>query len=269
MPADLVLDAAGGVGQAVCMVVPVRVTFLGSGDAFGSGGRLQTCLLVEDGAWRCLIDCGATSLVGLKAAGVDPASIGAIVVSHLHGDHFAGLPFLLLDAQLNSKRSKPLLLCGHADLGTRMRATMELLFPGSGRALDLVDVRFVELAPGRVTMIGQQASVEVFEVEHFCGSPPFAVRLTTPSGKVVAYSGDTEWTDNLLNASHDADLFVAETYFYDKPIKWHLDYASLAANVSRVSARRVVGTHLSADMLDHLTGLSILTAHDGMTVDLA
>ena len=243
------------------------VTFLGSGDAFGSGGRLQTCVLVEDGDWRCLLDCGATSLVGLKAAGVDPASIVAVVVSHLHGDHFGGLPFFLLDAQLNSKRSEPLWLLGHADLESRLRATMDLLFPGSQHALDVVDVRFVGLTAGRVVSLGE-ASIEVFDVNHFCGSPPFAVRLTTPSGKLVAYSGDTEWTDALIDAARGADLFIAETYFYDKPIKWHLSYATLAAKLPRMTARQVVGTHLSTDMLDRLMDVGIRTACDGMTVEL-
>jgi len=252
----------------VRVAAATRVTFVGSGDAFGSGGRLQTCVLVEDGDWRVLLDCGATSLVGLKAAGVDPASIAAIVVSHLHGDHFGGLPFFLLDAQLNSTRSRPLLLLGHSDLQSRLRATMQLLFPGSQRALDLVDVRFVEIISGCVTKMDEGASIEVFDVEHFCGSPPFAVRLTTPSGKVIAYSGDTEWTDTLLEASHDADLFIVETYFYDKSIRWHLDYTTLAANLPRVTARQVIGTHLSADMLAHVSTAGIRTACDGMTVDL-
>jgi ribonuclease BN (tRNA processing enzyme) len=243
------------------------VTFVGSGDAFGSGGRLQTCVLVQDGDWRCLLDCGATSLVGLKAAGVDPASISAVVVSHLHGDHFGGLPFFLLDAQLNSKRVEPLWLLGHAYLESRLRATMDVLFPGSQRALDLVDARFVALAPGCVVSLGR-ASIEVFDVSHFCGSPPFAVRLTTPSGKVVAYSGDTEWTDALFDAARGSDLFIAETYFYDKPIKWHLSYATLMSNLSQITARQVVGTHLSADMLDRLADVEIRTACDGMTIDL-
>jgi ribonuclease BN (tRNA processing enzyme) len=243
------------------------VTFLGSGDAFGSGGRLQTCVLVEDGDWRCLLDCGATSLVALKAAGIDPASISAIVVSHLHGDHFGGLPFFLLDAQLNSKRTEPLWLLGHADLEPRLRAAMDVLFPGSQRALEVVDVRFVALTPERVANVGE-ASVEVFDVNHFCGSPPFAVRLTTPSGKVVAYSGDTEWTDALIDAARDADLFIAETYFYEKPIKWHLSYAALAENLARVDARRVVGTHMSTDMLDRIADVAIPTAADGMTIEL-
>ena len=243
------------------------VQFIGSGDAFGSGGRLQTCILVEDNGWRCLIDCGASSLIGLKAASIDPASIDAIVITHLHGDHFAGLPFLLLDAQLNSRRSTPLLLVGHADLETRLRATMDVLFPGSQRALEVVNTEFVVLDAWEPVDLGD-GSVSAFDVKHFCGSPPFAVRLTTPSGKVVAYSGDTEWTDNLIAVAVGADLFIAEAYFFDKPIKWHLSYRALADNLSKLRATRVIATHMSADMLDRLEEVAIETAHDGLLVEI-
>jgi ribonuclease BN (tRNA processing enzyme) len=257
------------VGQSVLVESLVRVSFVGSGDAFGSGGRLQTCILVEDGNWRCLLDCGTTSLVGLKRAGVDPASITAIVVSHLHGDHFGGLPFFLLDAQFNSRRGEPLLLIGHEDLEGRLRGAMEVLFPGSRRAFEVVDARFIRLAPGAPTPIGSGAVVEAFDVNHFCGSPPFALRLTTPSGRVIAYSGDTEWTDSLVDAARGADLFIVETYYYDKAVKWHLSYSTLAANLTRLAARQIVGTHLSADLLQRLNGLAIPVAHDGMTIELS
>jgi len=244
------------------------VQFVGSGDAFGSGGRLQTCILVEDGDWRCLIDCGATSLVGLKAAEIDPASLDAIVISHLHGDHYAGLPFLLLDAQLNNRRSSPLVLAGHSELEQRLRLTMDVLFPGSQRALDVVDVDFVQLATGKSVAISQSAQVEAFDVEHFCGTPPFAVRLTTPSGTVVAYSGDTEWTDNLLAVADQADLFIAEAYFFEKSIKWHLDYSTLAANLPRITAKRTIVTHMSTDMLSRLDQLDVAAASDGLLLQL-
>lgn len=141
------------------------VRFVGSGDAFGSGGRLQTCILVEDGDWRCLLDCGTTSLIGLKAAQIDPASIDVIVVSHLHGDHFGGLPFWLLDAQLNNRRSTPLVIAGHRDLEDRLRSAMEVLFPGSLRALEAVEVTFVHLEAGASAPLGA-ATVEAFAVEH-------------------------------------------------------------------------------------------------------
>src|SRR3974390_307635 len=94
--------------------------FIGSGDAFGSGGRFNTCFLVSGPGCLLVIVCGAPSLVALKRAAVDPASIDAVVVSHLHGDHFGGLPFLLLDGQF-SRRTRPLTVAGPP--GTARRLT--------------------------------------------------------------------------------------------------------------------------------------------------
>jgi len=86
----------------------MKLTFLGSGDAFGSGGRFNTCMLVETATTRFLIDCGASSLIAMKRTGITPNSIETILVSHLHGDHFGGLPFFILDPQFFSKRTVPL-----------------------------------------------------------------------------------------------------------------------------------------------------------------
>jgi ribonuclease BN (tRNA processing enzyme) len=83
---------------------PLTVTFAGSGDAFGSGGRYQACIHVRSpGCEPVLLDCGATSLSALKRLGLDPGEVGAVFVSHLHGDHFAGLPFLILDGQFSHR----------------------------------------------------------------------------------------------------------------------------------------------------------------------
>ena len=80
----------------------MRLTIIGSGDAFGSGGRFNTCFRIETGGRAVLIDCGASSVVAMKAQGIDPNSIDGVIFSHLHGDHFGGVPFLLLDAQYMS-----------------------------------------------------------------------------------------------------------------------------------------------------------------------
>ena len=90
----------------------VTVTFAGSGDAFGSGGRFQACIhLQQAGVAPVLLDCGATSLPALRRCGLDPGGIAAVFVSHLHGDHFGGLPFLILDAQF-AGRTAPLVVAG-------------------------------------------------------------------------------------------------------------------------------------------------------------
>jgi hypothetical protein len=77
----------------------ISVQFIGSGDAFASGGRLQTSILVNGPDVRFAIDFGTTSLVGLRQQDIDPNTIDAIFLTHLHGDHCGGVPFLLLDAK--------------------------------------------------------------------------------------------------------------------------------------------------------------------------
>ena len=246
-------------------MMPVSVTFLGCGDAFGSGGRFQTCLLVEAPSHRCLIDCGASSLVAIKKAGVLPSAIETILVTHLHGDHFGGIPFFILDAQF-SKRERRLTIAGPPGLQARTREAMEVLFPKSSETQQRFPLEFVELAPNDVTQVGP-LRVTAYPVVHFCGAPPYALRVEC-DGRSIAYSGDTEWTDNLVKASTGADLFVCEAYFFNKRVKFHLDYQTLAAHKAALTCRRLVLTHMSDDMLDRALGPGIEAAFDGMVVTL-
>jgi ribonuclease BN (tRNA processing enzyme) len=246
--------------------VTMRIQFLGSGDAFGSGGRFNTCFHVATQETAFLIDCGASSMIAMRKFGVDPNRVATVFISHLHGDHFGGLPFLILDAQLVSRRTVPLTIAGPPGLAARLQAAMEALFPGSSTAerkfqLDIRELRSqVREAVNGVTAMP-------FEVRHASGAPPFALRLEC-AGKVVAYSGDTEWTEALVAAARGADLFIAEAYFYDKKIKHHLDWQTLRLHLAEIGAKRVILTHLSADMLARRDALDCETAEDGKIVEL-
>jgi ribonuclease BN (tRNA processing enzyme) len=245
---------------------PVRLQFLGSGDALGSGGRLQTCLYLhgaDEGG--VVVDAGASSLIAMKRAGVDPSSIERIVLTHLHGDHFAGVPFLVLDGQF-SRRTRPLTIAGPPGVDTRVRAAMDVLFPGLSAVPQRFGVSFVELSDRRPVAVGP-ARVTPFAVVHASGAPSYALRVEY-GGKTVAYSGDTEWTDALVDASAGADLFVCEAYFFDKKVRYHLDWRTLAANRPRLTCRRLVLTHMSQDMLARLPEVDVETADDGAIVTL-
>ena len=244
----------------------MRVTFLGSGDAFGSGGRFQACILVEAAGRRLLLDCGASSLIAMKRQPIDPNSVEAVLVSHLHGDHFGGIPFLVLDAQLVSRRSAPLVLAGPPGLGRRVVDAMEALFPGSSAAPRRFPLDVVELDAGRPHALGGLV-VTPFEVDHASGAPPFAYRLEA-DGKVLAYSGDTAWTDALVAAARGADLFIAEAYFYEKRVKYHLDFRTLEAHLAEIGARRIVLTHMSDDMLARAATLGLECAADGLALQV-
>src|ERR1041384_2616668 len=112
----------------------MRLTIVGSGDAFGSGGRFNTCFHLAAGEHRYLIDCGATTHTALRVAGIDTNSIDAIILTHLHGDHFGGIPFLLIDGQYLSRRERPLLFAGPPGTTERINAALEVFFPGSSKS---------------------------------------------------------------------------------------------------------------------------------------
>ena len=241
----------------------MKITFLGSGDAFGSGGRFQACIHVETGAVRFLMDCGASSLIAMKRFAVDPGLVDAILISHLHGDHFGGLPFFILDAQF-SRRTRPLTIVGPPGVEARVRDAMEVLFPRSSRVERRFTTTFKELQDRTELNVGA-LSVVPYAVVHPSGAPPFALRVAG-EGKVVAYSGDTEWTGALVDAARGADVFICEAYYFDKPIKYHLDYQSLMKHRTQLDCKKLVVTHMSPDMLRRRPDVGIETAEDGKTI---
>src|SRR5882757_7327107 len=180
----------------------MKLTIVGSGDAFGSGGRFNTCFFLETAKATLLIDCGASALPALKGLKLDPNRIDGIVLSHLHGDHFGGLPFLLLDAQFLSRRSRPLLIAGPPGTRARLDALLEVFFPRSTANNWRFAWSVVEIEPGRPTdFLGHV--VTTTQVVHPSGAPSTAVRLSDRR-KLFAYSGDTEWTEALLPVAADA-----------------------------------------------------------------
>lgn len=244
----------------------MRFQFIGSGDAFGTGGRFNTCFRVEHSQGAFLIDCGASSMVALRKAGVEPNSIRTIFITHLHGDHFAGLPFFLLDAQLYSKRTGPLTIAGPYGLKERLMQTQEVLFPGSSETRLKFEVELVELAPNEVRDI-DGVTVSTHPMRHPCGAPPLGLRLTT-DGKTVAYTGDTEWNEDILPLGREADLFVVECLFHEKSVPHHLSYATIKRNLDLIGARRVVLTHFGPEMMARRHLVSEELAEDGKVIEL-
>lgn len=247
----------------------MRLTVIGCGDAFGAGGRLNTCFHVKTPGTTFLIDCGATALIGLRAQGLKPNDIDAVFITHLHGDHFAGLVWLMLDAQYVSKRKSALVVAGPETLEQRFMATAEALYPGSTQGDGAAKLSFVTYQERMAVVVGG-AIVKAFSVEHPSGATSYALRLEA-GGKAVAFSGDTEWVDNMTRAAWDADLFICECYQYDVKTRYHLDYRTIAGNYDLLGARRVMLTHMGAAMLERTGEVDagkFILAEDGLVLDL-
>lgn len=248
-------------------VYRMQLRFIGSGDAFGSGGRLNTCIHVRGSETSFLIDIGASSLVGMKAQGVKPNDIQTIFITHFHADHFGGLPFFMLDAQLFSRRTQPLLIAGPVGLRTWYDQVLETSFPGSSATKPKFDLQLIEVRPRESRAIG---GVFVTPVQALHGNSrgPFLAYRFEVEGKAIAYTGDTEWTDDLVEVAQDADLFVAEAYFFDKKVRLHLDLDTLQRNLGRIHPKRLILTHMSDDMLSRLSTIPYEAAFDGLVVEL-
>ncbi len=247
----------------------MKLTMIGSGDAFGSGGRLQTSFHVTTGTEVFLIDCGATTLIGLQRLNIDPNSIGTIYISHLHGDHYSGLVWFLMHALYVARRSEPLTIAGPPGLEDRYKAASEILFPGSTSVERRHPLTFVEYEVGIPMRVGP-ADVMTFAVSHPSGAPSCALRLAL-EGKILAYSGDTEWVETLIPCGKNADLFICECYGYDRPMKYHLNWRALQPNLERIGAKRVLVTHMNTEMLAHsdeARAAGVLIADDGLVVDI-
>src|SRR5260370_3896162 len=190
----------------------MQLRFVGCGDALGSGGRSNTCFHVTGKSVNFLIDCGASSLPALKRLEIARDDIDLILITHFHGDHFGGLPFFLLDAQF-TRRTRPLVIAGPEGIETRLPQLMEALFEHSSKTKQRFDLSVVALTAGESRSFGA-IKVTPYPVLHGeSGGPDLDYRIEA-EGRVVTYSADTEWTDTLIPAARDGDLFIAEGYYY-------------------------------------------------------
>jgi ribonuclease BN (tRNA processing enzyme) len=245
----------------------VTVRFVGSGDSFGSGGRFQTCILVDSPQARFCMDFGTSSLIALAQQGIEHNSIDAIILSHLHGDHCGGVPFMLMDAMLGARRTRPLVVAGPKDMKRRMAEMQEILFPGSHVMSPKFPLQWIELEPGQTESIGE-LKVTAQRARHTIETNPTALRVEV-GNKVVAYSGDTEWTTDVAKVAKGADLFIAECYFYEKPIRWHLNYPTIREHrADFFGAKRLVLTHMSKEMLAQVDNVPEECASDGLVLTL-
>jgi ribonuclease BN (tRNA processing enzyme) len=222
--------------------------------------------MVTSKGGACLLDCGATALIAMRRFAIDPGQINEIFLSHLHGDHFAGVLFLLLEQHFIARRDQPLLIAGPAGTEGRVMAALEVFFPGAAQLAWHFPLRFAELAPQRAARFGAFA-ITPHTVTHPSGSAAFAFRLET-ADRLIAYSGDTGWTDTLVEVARDADLFIVECYAYDDVAENHINYMTLRDNLSKLGSKRLLLTHLSREMLERLSDVDLEVSEDGQLLEL-
>ncbi len=246
----------------------MRVTVLGAGDAFCNGGRRQSGYLVETESVGFLLDCGATTLLGLKALGIAAERIDFIAISHLHGDHFGGLPFLFLEYTYEKLRTKPLLIVGPPGIEERVRSLHSVMYRDLAARGDPFPLQFREFTPERAESVLGVRFLP-FRVPHQENDISFGYRAAV-DGKEILYSGDCGWNQGLVTHSQGTDLFICECCYFSSLTAFHVSYPQVAQAHQRgeLGCKRLVLSHIGREVLERLDEITIECAHDGLVIDV-
>lgn len=244
----------------------VRVTFLGSGDSVSARGNHQASYLVSAPEATFLLDCGAMVLASMKRDGIDPAGLDYVLLSHLHGDHFAGLPFLFIEYTYERPRSRPLVILGPPNTRERVLALFSAAYKDLAAKPTPFPLEFVEVDPGREQHLGA-LRIHPFRVPHQETEISLGMRVEV-AGRHILYSGDTGWTEDLVTQSQGTDLFICECCYFETRRPFHLDYPQLAAHRERFGAKRMILTHLGAEVHARRAEVDMELAHDGLVVEI-
>lgn len=244
----------------------MRLHILGCGDAFGSGGRNNSGYLVEAGGRLFLLDCGPTTLAALKRAGFDSKQLDAIFISHLHGDHYAGVPFFLVDYLHENPRDRPLHVAGPPGIEARVKGLLQFMFGEALEPRPLPPTVFHVLQPETAARI-EGIEIFPFRVPHQVRDISLGLNIAY-EGKRILYSGDSAWTDLFVTLAEGADLFLCECCFYDRETSDHMNYRKIQENRSRLRCKRLILTHLGEEMISRRAKLPGDFAADGMVIEV-
>lgn len=246
----------------------IEVTVLGAGDAFNSKGRFQAGYLIRAGELAILLEAGPTVLAAMKRVGIGAGSLDAMLISHLHGDHFAGLPFLLLEYLYETPLEHKLVIAGPPHLEDRTLSLFHNMYPETSLDPIMDKLEFVVIEPAQTITLPGAVKVSSVRTPHMKKEPSLAFRIEVAE-KVIAFSGDSGWMEELVELSAGSDLFLCEcTYFDSVEFRFHINYPELFAQRDRLNTRRLVLTHLGREVLERASEVALEMAYDEMVIEV-
>ncbi|MFX1508006.1 MAG: MBL fold metallo-hydrolase, partial [Promethearchaeota archaeon] len=238
----------GNVGTRIIPKVSseTSVTFLGTGDAFASGGRKSAGIFIKINNQGVLLDCGPHTLQVLKKLGKKTNDVDLIIISHFHGDHFSGVPFFLLEATLQQHRTKPLQIIGPPNTEKRINDLYFVLYGTISNQESPFPCEFQEITP--LTPLDMNGlRIRAYKMLHTPEAQGYRIETDNSS---IAYSGDTGWTEELLPLVEGTQLAIVECNFYDTELDIHLNYHQILQLKSRTNKLALI--HLGIEVIDKL-----------------
>jgi ribonuclease BN (tRNA processing enzyme) len=247
----------------------MHVRLLGTGTAFHEDGRGSQCILLEPGGGATtLVDVGPSAPMAMSRFGVDPGRVGQVFFTHLHGDHTAGWPFLLLDFAFRSRRTAPIDVWGARGMRETLVGLTRLCYQS---LLDRppFEVRYRELE--RAEVEGKDATGLAFDalpMLHDESSLGYRFRCGEAT---VAISGDTGWCDNLERLSRGADMLIVECTTVGRQDHPHVSLDELRERAAGLASERIVLVHLPDEVAEELARdpvPRVVAGYDGLALEV-
>ena len=217
----------------------MKLTILGSGTCIPSVKRGPSGYLIQTEDSKILLDCGSGTTWKLENIGVNYLEIDHIFFSHIHPDHTADLVPFLFATKYNhyEKRRKPLNIWG----GKGFIKFFDALKKAYDNWIVPEDLSIDEIKGGSETF--KDFKITTTKVPHIDGSLAYKI---TSAEKSIVYSGDTDYSESLINLAHKCDLLIIECALakneYD--LKGHLTPNEVIRTVNAAKPKKVIVTHL-------------------------
>ncbi len=215
----------------------MKIEFIGT----GSIGAIQSSAstLIDD---KLLIDIGNGIIKKLKQTGHQIADIENVMITHLHGDHFADIPFLMADRYFYQIQS-PIHVYGPKGLEKRVKELYDILFPGDYENVqEIAKVNFVEFDKMEHEKIGNETYVTSFEVNHGNCKPAYGYIVEKKNQK-VGFSGDSEYCESVQQIIEQSDFSVLDMSFMQTR-KGHMGLEDILKITEKYSDKKFATTHM-------------------------
>ena len=250
------------------------ITFLGTGTAFHTGGRGSQSLFVRppEGS-PFLVDVAPTSIAAAQRHGADLAAIDRLFLTHLHGDHVAGWPFLFLHFLFVHARTRPFDVYGPVGSRRTLEGLVELCYAElADRARFALRYHELPVVEAADVEAGDAVRLDTLPMRHHPSSIGLRLHLARAGGEcVLAVSGDTAWCAAVPRLSAGADVLALECTTVAAGLEGHLSLEELRGHAAELSARRIVLVHLTDEVAADLATDPLprtLAAHDGLEIGL-
>ena len=248
-----------------------RLRFLGTGNAFHTDGRGSQAIWFETGDLSFIVDVGPTALAAIERLGLDPSRLDGCFITHLHGDHIAGWPFLLLHFAYLSQRTHPFYLFvpegGRARLEALTEACYASLLGPEKQSYDLVSTDLPIAAARNLRGLGD-ITFDTVPMDHDPSSIGYRLHV---EGCTIGVSGDTRWCPALEELARGCQTLIMECTTLERSPAAHVSLAELRERVEHLDCERIVLVHLDNRVAAHLQAdplERVMAATDGLVLEL-